>query len=77
MANLTITLDEESLKRARIQALEEGTSVNALLRDFLETYSGANRARVNAVREIVALSRQSWSRRGGRTWSRDELYERR
>jgi plasmid stability protein len=77
MANLTITLDEESLKRARIRALEEGTSVNALLRDFLETYAGENRARLNAVSEILTLSRQSRSRRGGRTWSRDELHERR
>lgn len=76
MANLTITLNEESLKRARIRALEEGTSVNALLRDFLEAYAGTNRAQANAVREILTLSRQSRSRRGGRSWSRDELHER-
>lgn len=75
MANLTITVDEESLKRARIRALEEGTSVNAVLRDFLESYAGAQRARRNAVSEILTLSRQARSWRGGRTWSRDELHE--
>jgi plasmid stability protein len=36
MSNLTITIDEETLRRARIRALEQGTSVNALLRDYLE-----------------------------------------
>ncbi|MFW6115409.1 MAG: hypothetical protein ACOC6E_03830 [Thermodesulfobacteriota bacterium] len=77
MANLTITVDEESLKKARIRALEEGTSVNAVLRDFLNSYVKAHRTRRNAVREIVTLSRQAQSRRGGRTWSRDELHERR
>jgi len=77
MANLTLTVDEESLKKARIRALEEGTSVNAVLRDFLKSYVGAQRARTNAVREILTLSRQARSRRGGRTWSRDELHERR
>lgn len=77
MANLTITVDKESLKKARIRALEEGTSVNAVLRDFLESYVGAQRARTNAVRRILTLSRQARSRRGGRTWSRDELHERR
>jgi tryptophan synthase alpha subunit len=31
VANLTITVDGETVKRARMRALEEGTSVNALL----------------------------------------------
>lgn len=30
MTNLTITVDEQTLKRARMRALEEGTSVNAV-----------------------------------------------
>ena len=40
MANLTITVAEETLRRARIKALEEGTSVNALLARRLEEYAG-------------------------------------
>jgi hypothetical protein len=35
MSNLTISVDEAVLKQARMRALEEGTSVNALLRDYL------------------------------------------
>ncbi|MGD8389504.1 MAG: hypothetical protein PVG49_20325 [Desulfobacteraceae bacterium] len=76
MANLTITVDEGSLKKARIRALEEGTSVNALLRNFLESYAGTSRLQQEAVREIVALSRRSQSRRGRARWSRDDLHER-
>ena len=76
MANLTITVDEGSLKRARIRALEEGTSVNALLRSFLESYAGTSRYQQEAVREIVALSRRSQSRRGRARWSRGDLHER-
>ncbi|TDJ07174.1 MAG: MerR family transcriptional regulator, partial [Deltaproteobacteria bacterium] len=41
MANLTISIDEEVLKLARIKALKQGTSVNAVLRDYLESYSGS------------------------------------
>jgi plasmid stability protein len=77
MANLTITVDEGSLKKARIRALKEGTSVNALLRNFLESYAGTSRLQQEAVREIVALSRRSQSRRGRARWSRDDLHERR
>lgn len=38
MANLTITVDEEVLKQARLRALKEGTSVNRVLRERLESY---------------------------------------
>ena len=48
MANLTITVDGETVKRARMRALEEGTSVNALLRDYLEDYAGVRRERQEA-----------------------------
>ncbi|MGM0577663.1 MAG: ribbon-helix-helix protein, CopG family [Myxococcota bacterium] len=77
MANLTITVDEDLLKRARIRALEQGTSVNALLREYLEAYAGDDRVR--AAREgLVELARTTDSGSGphGRRWSRDELHER-
>jgi predicted HicB family RNase H-like nuclease len=41
MANLTITVDEDVLKKARLRALQQGVSVNALLRDYLARYAGA------------------------------------
>jgi plasmid stability protein len=76
MGNLTITVDDESLKKARIRALQEGISVNALLRDFLESYAGIRSEQQNAVEQIAALSRKATSRRGQRKWTRDELHER-
>jgi len=76
MANLTITVDDESLKKARIRALQEGTSVNALLREHLEAYAGVKRKQREAVSRITALSRRSSSRRGGKVWIREELHER-
>ena len=54
MGNLTITVDEESLKKARMRALQEGTSVNALLRDYLESYAGLRREQREAVEKMVA-----------------------
>jgi plasmid stability protein len=76
MGNLTTTVDDESLKKARIRALQEGTSVNALLREFLDSYAGVRREQQEAAGRIAALSRSSKSRRGGRTWTRDDLHER-
>ena len=39
MANLTISVSDEVLKRARIRALKENRSVNAMLGQYLEEYA--------------------------------------
>ncbi len=39
MRNLTVTIDDEVLKRARLRATEQGTSVNAVVRAYLEQYA--------------------------------------
>ena len=79
MANLTIVVDEGTLKKARMRALEEGTSVNAVLREKLEEYAGARREQMEALERILEDSRKggSGSGPGGRTWTRDEIYEER
>ena len=76
MGNLTITVDDESLRKARIRALQEGTSVNALLQEFLDSYSGVRREQREAASRIADMSRTSLTRRGALKWTRDELHER-
>ena len=77
MANLTITVDDQLLKRARIKALQEGTSVNALLREYLEGYTGTQQtsAALAGFAELAELAEAS-SGGQGRTWTRDDLHER-
>ena len=38
MANLTISLDENLVKQARIKAIQEGTSLSAKVREMLAAY---------------------------------------
>ena len=76
MANLTITVDEDVLRQARVRALEQGKSVNAILAEYLRFYADRRTAQVDATRMLLRLSRKSTSARGGRRWTRDELYER-
>ena len=79
MANLTIVVDDGTLKKARMRALEEDTSVNAVLREYLEEYAGRNREQVEAARRIIEASRESRSSSGpgGRKWKREDAYEER
>ena len=64
MANLTITIDEATLKKARIRALEQNTSVNRILREYLEVYAGVRRDQKDSINKIITLSNASASRRG-------------
>lgn len=73
--NLTFTVDDELLKRARIRALEENTTVNAVLRNYLERYAGTTRQRL-AVARLLLLSQTAQAKRGAVRWTRDELHGR-
>jgi hypothetical protein len=79
VANLTLTIDDDVLRRARLRALEEGTSVNAIVRAHLEAFVGADRAQLAAIDRVLASARasKSGSGRGGRRWTREDLHERR
>jgi plasmid stability protein len=76
MANLTITVDDELLRRARVRAAQLGTSVNAVLRAYMETWAGAQHERSQAIESLLKRSPNSRSARRGRSWTRDELHER-
>lgn len=75
--NLTVTVDENVLRRARIRALEEGTSVNALMRDYLASYAGEHPG-AEGVQRFVTRARdaESGSGEGGRRWDREDLHDR-
>src|SRR5208337_342811 len=69
MPNLTITVDAAVLKKARMRALTEGSSVNAILRKFLESYAGVKAEQAAALEDLLALSRKARSRHEGRRWT--------
>lgn len=80
MANLTLSIDDELLRKARVRALEHGTSVNELVRQYLAKLvvdEQAERARRKAwIAEFEALARKGKGGSGDRKWRRDSLYER-
>ncbi len=74
MANLTITVNAEVLRRARIRGIERGESVNAFLARKLAEYAGAPEQE-DALDQVAELAR----RLGGRSayaWDRQEIHER-
>lgn len=74
--NLTLTIDEELIRVARKVALDRNTSVNNLVREFLEglvAESGEQRA---AMTQIEELFRRKPFAVGKKNWTRADLHER-
>ena len=76
MKNVTIALDESLLREARRIAADRSTTLNAMIRGFLEELARRESRAVKARRRIVELCRKTHAEVGPRTWSRDELHER-
>jgi len=75
VANLTLSLDDGLLQKAREAALREHTSVNALVREYLVRYVDAKSRRLEALDTLDALAERSESASSA-AWTRDSLHER-
>lgn len=75
MANLTLSLDDDVLQKAREAALREHTSVNALVRDYLTRYVDARARRLEALDTLIHLGEQNPSQSTA-GWSRESLHQR-
>jgi predicted transcriptional regulator len=75
MTNLTVTIDDALLQRAREAAVRENTSVNALVRDFLIRYVDARSQRLQALENFESVAAASGSR-SQVAWNRESLHQR-
>lgn len=74
--NITLKLDKDLIKRARILAAEEGLSVSALLAAKLEELLRERRDYERAKRHALALMKKGLHLGWTPPRSRDELHER-
>jgi hypothetical protein len=73
--NLTLQLDEDVIRHAKVLAAKRGTSVSGLVAKELEDLV-AQDARYEEAWHRAAEIMAAAVPRGGRTWRRDELHER-
>ena len=77
MSNITLKVDDETIKRVRKIAIDKNTTLTQMVRDYLETV--AKRDDVRKMRSLKELEKSfiEFSRNmGGRKWKREELYDR-
>ena len=74
--NLTLSVDETLLKRARQVARSLGKSVNQLVREYLEHLTAEDDPHRD-IDELRRLSAEEGGRSGGWRFDRDEVHGRR
>ncbi len=72
MKNVTVTMDEAILRRARIAAASEGKSLSRFIAETVEQRIGRSMTQKEAVDRF--LSGPDWRSDGSRLPSRDEIY---
>jgi len=74
--NVTLSIADETIRAARKRAEAMGTSVNQLVRDYLEQFAGKSDPQADAA-EFERLSRLSQGNSRGWKFNREELHDRR
>jgi hypothetical protein len=74
--NLTISLDRQTIRKAKIVAAKHSTSVSGLVTRQIEILVGEEEAYERAERQAMSLLDQGFHLGGVIRTSRDELHER-
>ena len=74
--NITLTLDEETVREARVLAAQRGLSVSAFLRVELAGLVERQRGYAKARDSAMARLRRGHALGGGKLPSREELHDR-
>jgi plasmid stability protein len=83
MKNITVRVDDATYQRARVRAAEAGTSVSAMVRDFLNAQESETerleRVRTDALRKLYGNveERSKQRKRSVKPMTRDEIYRER
>ncbi len=73
--NVTLSIDDDVVERARELAKQRGTSLNQMVRDYLAELA-ANRPPEELIEELKHLWATSGGNSGGRRWTREEIHDR-
>jgi hypothetical protein len=77
MPNITLSVDEETIKKVRKIALEKETTLTAMVRNYLSSVARQDEQKKKTVLKKLKGSFKTLSRdMGVRKWTRETLHER-
>lgn len=72
---VTLSIDDETVEKARDLASRRGTSLDQMIQDYLERVA-SDLSSDATVKQLTELWATSGGSSGGRGWTREELYDR-
>jgi Asp-tRNA(Asn)/Glu-tRNA(Gln) amidotransferase A subunit family amidase len=76
MKNITLSVSEETLREVRRIAAQRETTVNALVREYLDRLAANQARRARLRRNLARFAARSRAEVGPIRWSRDDTHER-
>lgn len=77
MPNITLSVDDDIIKKVRKIAIEKNTTLTAMVRDYLTSVATRNAQEKNEAIKKLRKSFKTISRdMGRRKWTREALHER-
>ena len=77
MPNITLSVDEETVKKVRKIAIDKNTTLTAMVRDYLTSVaSRENQQKLEAMEKLNRSFQKMGRDMGKRNWSRENLHER-
>lgn len=76
MKNVTVSLDDETYRAARVKAAEAGRSLSSLVREFLQGLGSGEGEFERLYRQELELRKQIKGFRASDRMSRDEVHDR-
>ena len=76
MKNITLSVDEETYRLARIAAAERNTTVSALVRDYLRTFALPEEGDLDPARALFSALDRAQGFRASDRMTRVEAHER-
>jgi len=74
--NITLSVDETVLDKVRVLAAQRQTSVNGLVRDYLNSLVAKERHTDEARTALLKLIDEKSGDMGKHRWKREDLYDR-
>jgi predicted CopG family antitoxin len=75
MKNVTITLEDDLVSRARVEAAKEGKSLSRFVSELVERRVGRKKTQLEALQAFLAGPLMDLTDENGRAPSRDEIYD--
>ena len=73
--NITLSIDEEIMKKVRKIAIDKNTTLTAMVREYLTTVANTDAGlKQQQIAELKDSIRRHARDLGSRTWTRDDLY---